>query len=84
MVAALFTTWSTGFEVLPRRVESPPYTALTKLVPAGSSVEVVKLAKPPLNVPVPNTFVPFTNVAVSPSDGATKDQTFAVKVTGCP
>ena len=69
VVVALFTTWLTVFDLLGAKFKSPPYTALIAVVLAMSA-EVVKLAEPPLNVPVPNTFVPFTNVTVPPSDGA--------------
>jgi len=70
--------------VLPRKFESPPYTAVIKSLPTGS-VEVVKVAEPPLNEPVPNAFEPFLNVTVSPSGGApTLEVTVAVKVTVCP
>ena len=65
---AFFTTCFTLFDVLPRRSESPPYTAVT-LVPPTGSVEVVKPAEPPLNDPVPNTVLPCSNVMVSPSGG---------------
>ena len=84
VVVALSTTCFTAFDVLPAKFESPPYTALIALVPT-LSVEVVKLAEPPLNVPVPRTVVPFLNVTVSPSGGAPAlDVTTAVKVTACP
>lgn len=52
VVVALFTTWLTAFDVLAAKFESPPYTALIVLVPAGSA-EVVKLAEPPLSTPSP-------------------------------
>ncbi len=43
--------------------------------------EVVKLAEPLLNVPVPNTVVPFINETISPSGGAPPlEVTPAVKV----
>lgn len=58
VVVAFFTTWFTSFDVLPTKFESPPYTAFTAAVPT-LSVEVTKLADPPLNVPVPNTAFPF-------------------------
>jgi hypothetical protein len=38
-------------------------------VPAGS-VEVLKLAEPPLRVPVPHVVEPFRKVTVSPFGGA--------------
>jgi predicted small secreted protein len=85
VVVALLTTWLTAFDVLPGKFESPPYTALIASVPAGS-VEVLKLAEPPLNAPVPSTVVPFMNETVSPSGGGAPrlEVTVAVKVTACP
>jgi hypothetical protein len=85
VVVALLTTWLTVFDVLPVKFESPPYTALIVSVPAGSA-EVVKLAEPPLNDPVPNLFVPpLMNAMVSPSGGAPAlEVTTALKVTACP
>jgi hypothetical protein len=54
-----------------------------ELVPTGSA-EVVKLAVPLLNVPVPSVVVPFTSVTVSPFGGTPAlELTFAVKVTAC-
>jgi hypothetical protein len=46
------TTCCTAFDLLPAKFESPPYTAVIEFVPTFS-VDVVKLAEPPLNVPVP-------------------------------
>ena len=84
VVVALPTTWLTAFDVLRAKVESPPYTALIGSVPTFS-VEVVKLAEPPLNVPVPSAVVPFINETVSPSGGAPSvEVTTAVKVTASP
>src|SRR5271157_1387248 len=81
---ALLTFWIRGGDVLPANFESPPYTASIALVPTGNA-EVVKLAEPPLNVPVPSTVVPFINVTVSPLGGAPAlEVTAAVKVTACP
>ena len=81
---ALVTTCFTVFEVLPANVESPPYTALTAVVPT-LKVDVLKVATPPLNDPVPSVVVPFLNEMVSPSGGGPElDVTVAVNVTGCP
>ena len=67
---AFFTTCFTLFDVLGAKVKSPPYTAETVVAPTFR-VEVVKLAEPPLNAPVPNTvLLPVMNVMVSPSGGA--------------
>ena len=57
---------------------------MTEVVPI-LSVEVTKLAAPPLNVPVPSTVVPFMNETVSPFGGApAAELTTAVKVTASP
>jgi hypothetical protein len=81
VVATFFTTCFTVFDVLGRKFKSPPYAALTDVVPT-SRVEVEKLAEAPPNVPVPSTVVPFSKETVSPSGGA--GVTAAVKVTDCP
>jgi hypothetical protein len=64
--ATRFTICFVAFDLLPLNCESPPYAAITKLAPT-LSVEVVKLAEPPANVPVPSTAPPFKNETVSPS-----------------
>jgi hypothetical protein len=51
-VPAFSITCFNGFDVLPAKSKSPPYTTLTDVFPTFS-VEVVKVAEPPLNVPVP-------------------------------
>src|SRR5208337_4982991 len=84
VVATLLTTCFTAFDVLAAHWISPPHTTLIALAPARN-VEVVKLAEPPLNDPVPSTVVPSLNVTVSPSGGAPElEVTTAVKVTACP
>ena len=81
VVVALLTTCFNAFDVPAANFESPPYTAATAVVPTLSA-EVMKLADPALNVPVPSTVVPFLNVTVSPSGGAPiLELTFAVKTT---
>src|SRR5271157_5228226 len=83
---ALLTFWVRAGDVLPAKFESPPYTAVIELVPAFSA-EVMKLAEPPPNAPVPSTAVPSINVTVSPLGGAPSldlEVTAAVKVTACP
>jgi hypothetical protein len=78
------TIWFTTFDVLPPKFESPAYTAVIELEPTGS-VEVVKVAEPPLNAPVPIDVVPFINVTVSPLGGMPElEVTVAVNVTACP
>ena len=57
---------------------------MTDVVPTGS-VDVVKLAVPPLSVPVPNNVVPFINETASPFGGAPAlEPTTAVNVTASP
>jgi len=81
---AFSTTCFTGFDVLPAKFEAPVYTALIALVPTFS-VQVAKLAKPPLNFLVPSTVLPFLNVTVPPSGGAPNSEaTAAIKTTFCP
>jgi len=71
-------------DVLGAKFKSPLYTASTDEVPRGND-EVIKLASPPLNVPVPSTVVPFMKLTVSPSGGApAAELTVAVKVTASP
>ncbi len=83
-LAALSTTCFSTADVLFLKYASALYSALTEVVPTGS-VEVVKVAVPLFNVPVPSTFVPFTNDTVSPLGGVpTLALTVAVKVTACP
>jgi hypothetical protein len=83
-VQGFVTTCSTTFDVLAAKFWSPPYAAVIAWVPFGS-VEIVKLAEPPLNVPVPSTVLPFMNEIVSPSGGAhALEVTTAVKVTAWP
>jgi hypothetical protein len=67
-VVALSTTCLFGFEVLAIRFVSPPYTAVIEFAPT-TSVEVVKVADPSLNVPVPRTVLPFMNETVSQFGG---------------
>ncbi len=78
------TTCFTAFEVLAPKFESPAYTALMEMVPTGS-VDVTKVAVPPLSDPVPSTVLAFMNETASPSGGAPRaDVTVAEKVTASP
>ena len=84
VVALTEVTTCDNVAVLVRKFVSPEYAAVIELVPTAS-VEVVKLAEPSLNAPVPSTGVPFINVTVSPLGGAPAlEVTTAVKVTACP
>ena len=70
--------------MLPLWVGSPPYIAVTDVVPV-LSVEVVKLVEPPLKVPVPRTVLRLMKVTVSPLEGVPELEVMtAVKVTACP
>lgn len=72
------------FDVPGAKFKSPLYTASTTDVPSGNE-EVVKLAEPLLNVPVPSTVLPSMKLTVSPSGGAPAlELTVAVKVTASP
>lgn len=79
------TTCFTVFDVLGVKSKSPPYSALMADLPLRSP-DVVMLAEPPLNVPVPRKkSVWYVNVTVSPSGGGPAlEVTTAVKVTGSP
>jgi len=80
----VLTTWLTAFDVLPVKFESPAYTAVIAFVPGGR-VEVVKLAEPPFNAPVPSCVEPSMNVTVSPAGVSPRLKvTVAVNVTACP
>jgi hypothetical protein len=69
---------------LPSKVESPPYTAVTEVLPTGS-IDVLKVAWPLLRKPVPSVVVPLMNDTVSPSGGAPPlDETVAAKITVSP
>src|SRR5271168_626816 len=50
-------------------------------VPPGAKVEIVSVAEPLFNEPVPSTFEPCLKVTVSPFGGV--GVTTAVKTTGC-
>ena len=63
VVASLLTTWLVAVDVLARSFVSPPYTAVIECV-ATDKVLVVKVATPPLSVPVPSVAEPFLNVTV--------------------
>jgi hypothetical protein len=71
-------------DVLPAKVASPGYTAIIDFVPTPS-VEVEKLADPPLKVLVARTAEPCLKVTVSPFAGGPRvEVTVAVNVTACP
>jgi hypothetical protein len=85
VVEAGLTTWLTGDDVLPPKVESPAYTALTWSVPPPS-VEIARVAEPALNGAVPSAVPADMNVTISPSGGVVPsfEVTTAVKLTACP
>jgi hypothetical protein len=81
----LFTTWLNPDDVLVLKLPSPPYTAVIVCV-ATLSPLVLKVAWPPLSVPVPKVIPPSLNVTVPPGvplPGALA-LTVAVKVTPWP
>src|SRR5437773_1393370 len=63
VVAALFTVWVSAAEVLVAKLASPAYTAVSEWL-ATDSAALVKLATPPLTVPVPSVVAPSLNVTV--------------------
>ena len=81
------TTCETADEVLPAKLPSVLYTAVMLCgLPATDSAVVLKVATPPLRVPVPNVAAPSLNVTVPvgvPAPGATA-ATVAVNVTDWP
>ena len=82
MVLAAFTVWVSVDEVLPPKLVSPPYTPVIECAATDNEV-VVKVAVPPLSVPVPNVVAPSLKVTVPvgvPEAGA-GTATVAVKVT---
>src|SRR5208337_2602234 len=84
VVGSLLTTWFTAFDLLARNFGSPPYSVSIEWVPTASA-EVMKLAEPPLNAPVPKIVVASIKVTISPSGGTPMlEVTTALKVTVCP
>jgi hypothetical protein len=82
LVAAWLTDWFTVLLVLVAKLVSPPYTALIEWDPTASEL-VLKVAVPPVSVPVPMLTAPSLNVTLPlgvPVAGATA-ATVAVKVT---
>jgi hypothetical protein len=84
LVLSCMTVTVVADDVLVPSVEFPEYIAVIEFVATGS-VEVVKVATPPLSVPVPIVVVPFRNATVpvgmsEPEVGAT----VAVNVTDWP
>ena len=80
----LFTTCDNTAEVLPRKVASPPYTAVIECV-ATVNVLVENFATPPLSATDDNVVAPSLNVTVPVGvPGVATPVTVAVKVTDCP
>jgi len=85
MLPAWLTTCETALEVEVEKFVSPPYTPVMLWVPSARA-EVVYVATPALNVPVPRVVAPSLKVTVPvgvPEPGETA-ATVAVKVTDCP
>ena len=80
--------WEMAVEVLPKKLLSPPYIAVTECgEPATDSVLVVKVAVPgvaPFNVPVPNVVAPSLKVTVPDGGPPVVGVTVAVNVTEFP
>jgi hypothetical protein len=73
--------WVSWGDLLTFNAASPKYIAASWTRPAGK-LDVVKLAKPPLSIPVPRVFGPDMKVTVSPSGGGPSfEVTVAVSVT---
>src|SRR5947208_2239710 len=62
-VAAWFTAWDSAGDVLPVKFGSPPYTAVMPWLATDRPL-AVKVATPPLSVPVPSVVAPSLNVTV--------------------
>ena len=82
MAGAWLTVCVSVDDVLPRKLELPPYCAVIECVPAPSAA-VVNVATPPLRVPVPSVPPPSRNVTV-PVGVPPPLLTVAVKVTDWP
>jgi len=80
VVLALFTLWISSKDVLPLYFALPPYEAVRKCEP-GASFELLKVACPPLIVPVPSAVLPSLNVMLPV---AAEGVTIAVNVTEFP
>lgn len=83
VVASLLTTCVSTGDVLPAKVESPPYTAVIEYVPPDN-VELEYVAEPPLRVLVASVFVPFLNVTLPVGVPEVAGAAVAVNVTSCP
>jgi hypothetical protein len=80
----LCTTCFIAIDVLPAKLESPPYTALIEFVPTVR-IEIANPAARFLSIAVSNKVAPFMNEMLSPFGGAPMlEVTIAVKVTVSP
>ena len=83
-VGYLLTICARAADVLALNAVSPGYFALMLPDPVGS-VDVVKVAFPPLRAAVPRAVAPLLNVISSPSGGVPPAEvTVAVNLTGWP
>jgi len=81
-LAACLTVSVNAALLLVAKLVVPAYVAVIESLPTGR-LEVVKLAVPPLSVPLPSTVLPFLNVTV-PVGVPLAALTVAVKVTDWP
>src|SRR3954464_14567519 len=83
VVGARLTTWFSPGEVLPRKLASPPYTAVIGWF-ATENAAVVNANEPPTRVPVPSGVAPSNSVTepVGDPEPAGAGVTVAVSVTG--
>ena len=81
VAVALFTVCDTVPEVLPVKLASPPYVAVTECVP-GISVLTVNIDWFELTVAVPSVFAPSLKVIVPVAPPPNCGVTVAVNVTG--
>jgi hypothetical protein len=82
VLALVFTICVTTADVLTAKFESPEYFAVIECEPP-ENVEVVKVATPPVSVPVPRVVVPSRNVT-EPVGVPPAPVTVAVNVTDWP
>src|ERR1700682_2914075 len=81
-VAAFVTVCVTAGETLPLKFASPPYTAVSECEPTAS-VDILKVAFPPLSVAVPRFVVPSLKLTGPVGVAGPPVLTVAVNVTAC-
>ena len=81
---APFTLCVNTGEVLPAKLVSPPYTAVTAWLPAVSVLVANVVTPDALSAPVPSVVEPSLNVTFPVGVPAAVEVTAAVRVTDCP